>query len=89
MKKIRFVLLLLCFCMILPLVVACGKTEDKTDVDADKYYYDDSTRERAADSIPEDYDLENQTIGFFYPQPQEKFALGDGETTDIIYSSLL
>jgi hypothetical protein len=74
--------------MILPLVVACGKTEDKTDVDADKYYYDDSTRERAADSIPEDYDLENQTIGFFYPQPQEKFALGDGETTDIIYSRI-
>ena len=88
MKKIRFVLLLLCFCMILPLVVACGKTEDQNDVDAEKYYYDDSTRERAADSIPEDYDLENQTIGFFYPQINEKFILGDGETTDIIYSRI-
>ena len=87
MKKLRFALILLCFCMILPLMAACKKEEVKTDT-GNKYVYDDLTRETAADSIPEGYDLEGQTIGIFYPLAQEKFIIGDEETTDIIFSRI-
>ena len=84
----RYLLLFLCFCMRLPLLVACGK-EETPDVDvAEKYYYDDSTRERAADSIPDDYDLENQTISFFTRADQDKNIWGDSENTDIVYSKI-
>ena len=52
--------------MILPLLVACGK-DKAPDVDiTGKYEYDDSSRERAADSIPDGYDMENQSIGIFH-----------------------
>ena len=88
MKKIRFLLLLLCFCMIFPLLVACDK-EETPDVDVTgKYEYDDSSREKAADSIPEDYDLENQTITFFIRYPNHAEVVGDSESTDIIYSKI-
>ncbi|MBQ4137302.1 MAG: hypothetical protein IJD67_04245 [Clostridia bacterium] len=84
----RYLLLFLCFCMILPLLVACGK-EETPDVDVtEKYYYDDSSRERAADSIPDDYDLENQTISFFTRADQDKNIWGDSENTDIVYSKI-
>ena len=71
MKKVRILLIVLCFAMILPLLVACEKEEEKINTN-DKYIYDDSSRERAADSIPEGYDLEDQTIGLFYAQHVEK-----------------
>lgn len=86
MKKLRFTLILLCFCMLLP-IAACGKEPVKEDT-GNKYVYDDLTRETAADSIPEGYDLEGQTIGIFYPLAQEKFVLGDAETTDVIFSKI-
>ena len=93
MKKTKFLLILLCFCMLLPLA-ACGKADDGNENDTgDKYYYDDSSRERAADSIPEDYDLENTTItltsptGYLYNSgPIDQ--IGDAETTDIVYSRI-
>ena len=87
MKKFRFLLILLCFCMLLP-IAACGKDEPQNEVPDDKYYYDDSSRERAADSIPEGYDLENQTITFFIRYPKHAEVVGDSESTDIIYSKI-
>ncbi|MBQ9692610.1 MAG: hypothetical protein IJV70_05590 [Clostridia bacterium] len=88
MKKTRILLLILCFCMILPLIVACGK-EETPDVDVKgKYEYDDSSREMAADSIPYGYDLENQTISFFTRADQDKNIWGDSENTDIVYSRI-
>ena len=93
MKKTKFLLILLCFCLMLPLA-AFGKTDtnDKTYTD-DKNYYDDSSRERAADTIPEGYDLENTTITFTSPTgylyasgPIDQ--IGDAETTDIVYSRI-
>ncbi|MBQ9692739.1 MAG: hypothetical protein IJV70_06245 [Clostridia bacterium] len=87
MKKVRILLIALCFAMILPLLVACKKDDEKP-VSDDKYVYDDSCREKAADSIPEGYDLENQTIGIFYAQHTEKFLIGDEESTDIVFSKI-
>jgi len=87
MKKLRFFLILLCFAMLLPVMVSCG--EKKPNVDkGDKYVYDDLTRETAADSIPDDYDLEFQTIAFFNPWTDDKAVYGDAESTDIIYSRI-
>ena len=87
MKSFRFLLILLCVCLLLPLA-ACQKTQDKVDT-GDKYFYDDSSRERAADSIPEGYDLENQTITFWYHNYEyEKDVIGDEESTDIVYSRI-
>ena len=40
MKKFRFLLILLCFCMLLP-IAACGKDEPQNEVPDDKYYYDE------------------------------------------------
>ena len=87
MKKIRAILLVLCFAMVLPLLVACGNTEDERSELGDKYVYDDSSRERAADSIPEDYDLLGETISMFYSTSDET-VIGDSETTDIVYSKI-
>ena len=61
MKKSKFLIFLLCFCMLLPLLVSCGGEEKPDDLD-DKYEYDDSSRENARDPSPEGYDLDNQTI---------------------------
>ena len=86
MKKIRFLLILLCLCLILPILVACGNDEEPVDTET-KYKYDDLTRETAADSIPDDYDLEGQTVTILYTQ-DEKSVLGDTEATDIVYSKI-
>lgn len=86
MKKFRFLLILLCFCMLLP-IAACGKDEPQNEVPDDKYYYDDSSREKAADNIPEDYDLGAQSIGIAYTSSPDP-VLGNEETTDIVYSKI-
>ena len=87
MKKTRFLLILLCFCMLLPLLVACGKDTDQTEIPKDKYDYDDSSRERAADSIPYGYNLEGQSIIFWHSgYGWEAYGLED--TTDIVYSRI-
>ena len=92
MKKIKFLLILLCFCMLLPLA-ACGKADDGNETDTgDKYYYDDSSRERTSDTIPEGYDLEDTTVTFTTPNGflygSTKDFEGDGESTDIVYSRI-
>ena len=87
MKKVRFILILLCFCMLLP-IAACGKNNQTVVDTGNKYIYDDLTRETAADNIPEGYDLENQTIGIAYATSSEMSVLGDSETTDIVYSKI-
>ena len=87
MKHIRFLLILLCFCLIIPFT-SCEKEKPTVDT-GNKYFYDDSCREKAADSIPEGYDLENQTIVFWYHNYEyEKDVIGDDETTDIVYSKI-
>ena len=76
MKNARFVLILLCLALLLPIMVSC--VEEKPNVDkGDKYVYDDLTRETAADSIPEDYNLEFQTIAIFNPFTADKSVYGD------------
>jgi len=73
--------------MVFPLLVACEK--EKTDFcPKDPFYYDDLTRETAADCIPEGYDLENQSIGMFHTPTREPDVCGISDTTDIIYSRI-
>ena len=88
MKKFKFSILLLCLCMLLPIIVACGETENPTQNSDDIYYYDDSSRERAADSIPDDYDMENQSIGIFHTPARANDICGISDTTDIVYSRI-
>ncbi|MBE6610303.1 MAG: hypothetical protein E7634_06510 [Ruminococcaceae bacterium] len=90
MKKTGFLLLALCFCMLLPLLVACGgKPNDDVTPDG-KFVYDDLTRETAADSIPEGYDLGAQTItiAHTYTSTGEEALIGNKESTDIVYSKI-
>jgi len=93
MKITRSLLFILCFCMILPMLVACGDNTTNSNGENGKYEYDDLTRETAADSIPSDYNLENQTItltsptGYLYTNgPIDQ--IGEAETTDIVYSRI-
>ncbi|MBQ9693061.1 MAG: hypothetical protein IJV70_07905 [Clostridia bacterium] len=88
MKKTRFLLILLCFCMLIPLIVACGKDPVPAGEEGDKPRYDDKTRETAADSIPDDYDLEGATIGLFYGTHFDYSVIGDADTTDIVFSKI-
>ncbi|MBE6609329.1 MAG: hypothetical protein E7634_01530 [Ruminococcaceae bacterium] len=86
MKKCRFLLLILCLCLLLP-IAACKKEEGPELSDYERKY-DDLTRETARDSIPEGYDLDGAEIGVFYAAHQEKGVIGDGEATDIVYSKI-
>ena len=86
MKKIRFLLILLCICLLLP-IAACKKEEGPVLSDYERKY-DDLTRETARDSIPEGYDLEGNEMGVFYAAHSEKSVIGDGEATDIVYSKI-
>ena len=93
MKKTKFLLVLLCLCMLLP-IAACGKSStNDNNTNEDKYYYDDSSRERASDSIPEGYSLDGATVtltsptGYLYANgPIDQ--IGDAETTDLVYSRI-
>jgi len=87
MKKASFLLILLCFCLLLPLA-ACGQDTGPAGEEGDKPRYDDKTRETAADSIPDDYDLEGATIGLFYGTHFDYSVIGDADTTDIVFSKI-
>ena len=88
MKKFKFSMLLLCLCMLLPIIVAWGETENPSQNTEDIYYYDDSSRERASDSIPDGYDMENQSIGIFHTPARANDICGISDTTDIVYSRI-
>ena len=92
MKKTKFLLLLLCFCMILPVLAACGGGDDgDTGHDGFVYDYDDSCREKAIDSVPEGYQLYGRTVGLFYAQHIEASVIGMDqflEDYDLVYSKV-
>lgn len=91
MKKRRFVLLLLCFCLILPFMVSC-KDDDDDDDSGFIYDYDDSSREKAKDSVPEGYDLDGESVGIYYASYIEKTVIGGGNNIEddrhIVYSKI-
>ncbi len=93
MKKTKLLLLFICFCMILPVLVSCAdKSNKRDDDDDDIFIYDDLTRETAADSVyflnPDGYSLAGEKIGILYPGHIETMVIGDGETTDIVYTRI-
>jgi len=81
MKTKRLWLIALCFCMLIPLIASCGKdgSHDSTNC---------PTIEQIDDGIPEDYDLENQTVGLFYAEHIASHVIGDDEATDIVFSRI-
>lgn len=88
-KKIHTIILILCFAMLLPTLVACS--DDKTSKkDPDFYadYYDNSSRERTSGNLPSDIDLKGETVGIFYSQWLELDVEGEDETNDVVYTSI-
>lgn len=81
MKKTRFLLIALCVCMLLPLLVSCGKDPTYT-------YTDCPPAKQPDDGIPEGYDLENQTVGIFYAEHIASHVIGDDDTTDIVFTRI-
>jgi len=89
MKKLRALLIILCFCLVFPLLASCGKDNGNQNENKGKYEYDDLTRETAADSIPDDYNLENQSVSFWYHETSEAVSTkGIEDSTDIVYSRI-
>lgn len=92
MKKTRLLLLFLCFCLIIPCFAACAEPDDDDDDDDYMFIYDDASRETAADLVytlnPDGYSLGGQKIGILYGGHFEKMVIGDGETTDIVYTRI-
>ena len=86
MKNFKVLLLLLCFCLILP-IAACGKTETPSADTDGKYKYDGLTRETAQDTIPDGYDMDNQTITIWM-HGQKDDSIGIADSTDIVYSRI-
>lgn len=89
-KTTRFLLLLLCFALILPMTVSCaeqkgpGASIDRPDND----YYDNSTRAKTKGNLPDDIDLDGETMYFFYFSPLELDVEGEDEETDIVYTAI-
>ncbi len=93
MKKTKLILLLLCFCMVLPVLASCADNGGKDDEgDWGQYEYDDLTRETAADLVytlnPDGYSLKGEKINIIYPGHIEEVVIGDGETNDIVYTKI-
>ena len=86
MKLSRFLLILLCFCMLIPVITSCG--DNNSNGGGGNLIYDGTSRETAEDSIPEDYNLGGETIGVFYGDHFDYSVIGDGETTDIVFSKI-
>ena len=82
-KTTRILLIALCICMLLPLLVSCGKEKDSNKSD-----YETCGRETFDDGIPEDYDLENQTVGVFYAEHIATHVIGKEDETDIVFSKI-
>ncbi len=87
MKKKRFLLLLICVGLVLGSFMSCADA-GRNDDDRDKPTYDDSSRENARDSIPDDYSLNGQTVGILYNGIIEKQVIGDTEVEDIVYTRI-
>lgn len=89
-KTTRFILFFLCFAMILPMLVSCAETKgpasniNKPNND----YYDDSSREKTKGNLPDDIDLDGETVYFFYFAPLELDVEGEDEETDIVYTAI-
>ncbi len=76
--------LLLLICMAIGIFAACADTpEEKPNEDIigkDEIDY--------LDSIPEDYNMEGQTIGILYSGLYEDMVEGDNESLDIVYTTI-
>jgi acyl carrier protein len=80
MKKYRFLTIALCIVMVLPLLVGCknNKSPDTPDIENTSYY----------DTVPDNYDLENQTVGVFYAEHIASHVIGKDDETDIVFSKI-
>ena len=85
-----YLIFFLCFCLVLPTLVSCADSKGpSTNVDRpNNDYYDDSTRAKTKGNLPDDIDLDGETVYFFYFQPLELDVEGEDEETDIVYTAI-
>ena len=51
-------------------------------------YYDDSTRAKTKGNLPDDINLNGETVGIFYSSSLKLSVEGEGEETDMVYTSI-
>ena len=76
-----YLIFFLCFCLVMPTLVSCADSKGPTtNVDRpNNDYYDDSTRAKTKGNLPDDIDLDGETVYFFYFQPLELDVEGEDE----------
>ena len=86
----RFLICFLCFAMILPMLVSCAEQKGpSSSIDKpNNEYYDNSSREKTKGNLPDDIDLDGETVYFFYFSPLELDVEGEDEETDIVYTAI-
>lgn len=88
-KKRFYLILLLCFAMILPVFASCADpTNPDDDLGYNTNYYDNSSRERTSGNLPEDINLNGETVGIFYSSWLELDVEGEDETVDLVYTAI-
>ena len=89
-KITKAILLILCFALILPCAVSCADAKKKPShtVNYEEDYYDDSSREKTKGNLPDDIDLDGETVGIFYSSFLELDVEGEDEGIDMVYSSI-
>ena len=90
LKSKSFLIIFLCFCLLLPTLVSCAETKKPSSSinRPGSEYYDDSSRERTKGNLPDDIDLDGETVYFFYFSPLELDVEGEDEETDIVYTAI-
>ncbi|MBR2460034.1 MAG: hypothetical protein IKB34_02230 [Clostridia bacterium] len=86
----RISIFLLCLCMIIPYQTSCAETDgtNKNPNEYDDGYYDGSTRAKTKGNLPDDINLNGETVGIFFSSYMELNVKGEEEETDMIYTSI-
>jgi len=89
-KTTRYILFLLCFALLFPVFTSCtkGKSPSSNINRPDNDYYDNSSREKTKGNLPDDIDLDGETVYFFYFSPLQYDIEGETEETDIVYTAI-
>ena len=88
-KSTRRVVLLLCFALLFTFLASCAESKaPNKDVNFNGDYYDNSTREKTKGNLPDNIDLDGETVGIFYSSFLELSVEGEDEDTDMVYTSI-
>ena len=89
-KTLKALIFVLCFSMVLPILASCADpNQGNTGTgDYNDEYYDNSTRAKTKGNLPDDIDLEGESVGIFYWSGLELSVEGETEETDMVYTSI-